>query len=355
MIIGGSTNSRAKPDHSLTPEPPLQSEDGFKQVSRYHDSLRAAAMKQCQRDAIEDIRQRPSSKTLVLEREGVHKLANLKPGMNVRIWKLISLVGSLRDRVLNAERPWDSTMATHLVAEIVPFNEDTASYTIGLQYDHDNMVKPQTSFIHLIAREAAQLETPDRSFDRKVQREKNVKGNGKFLELAATGLLTSEHIKRLSSLVTTSKKSKYMVKGETALYLLTENPIVTNYMKVASSKISDCPVNATFNCTSFLMYLFPDILMCRNLFMIADPTRCKALGVVDPSFAGCNKRGLTMSAKNVHADVMDQVMETATMAEKAEKAEMTKAAPKRRLALPGYPGSALKVRKIQSLPFTGSL
>jgi hypothetical protein len=288
---------------------PSESKESLKRVSQSHDARRALEMKHCQNAAFHDISSRPPSTSILCPnttpgKEKLFDMVRLKPGMNVRIWKLL-----LPDNT-----------AFHLVAEIVPFQKDAPSYTIGMVFDNRYLQKPTSGLLHWINKVAGKINTPDTLFDARLlhQKRHDVDGSAKFLELAATGLLTEKHIKTMRSLMMSSRVQKSHTSTTVSdnlkipfVYSMVNSSIVTHYRMLASANISEYPVKGVFNCTSFIMYLFPDIVACGNFFMIADPSRCKALGVVDPSFAGCDARGLTLSERDIHRIVRRQMKETA--------------------------------------------
>lgn len=99
------------------------------------------------------------------------------------------------------------------------------------------------------------------------------------------------------------------------------NPDVQSYQMITTAP-PPCGVspNHTYNCTSFMSYLFPELIYCANVLNIADPARCEALNVKSDLFVGCEGRGLALDPDALHAHVHSEVVRTQEQAEETRKA-----------------------------------
>jgi hypothetical protein len=286
----------------------MSDEEAVESVRLVHDAVRQRELEvHCRESALRDLLGRPAPVSLLYHARGERHMRMLAEGMPVRIWSLRSVTGGLVDRLLFADAPWDGTQPVHLSAEIVL--GPAVSVSLGMQYDHRELRKPDASWRHLVSTERGQVDSPDPALQAKIQQQRD--RGGRRLELVALGRLTAEHLEVLRRLVATSESRRVETEpGQPSAYVLRGSPVAPSYRMLALCREAAGQEGGVLNCTSFLMRLFPDILLCRNLLGIADPARCRALAVRDPGFAGCSPRGLPLTGEQLHAHVLRELGES---------------------------------------------
>ena len=274
-------------------------------VKEAHDEARAQAMRRCQAKALENVVTRDRSRAyFTVEEKGLVRM-KVRAGMYVRIWALLSKNAGVVAPLLHAGSYWDPHQVTHIVSEMGWAN-DRECFTVGLTYQEEDMKKPHSAepgsakerfelLAHTVAHERAQMDSPDTTFDWKVdqQRLSNRPGDT-FLKLLAVGTLSNEAVDKLRRLARTSEPMQEPYRHSRGI------PDIPTYRMLAPAYRDGVSV---FNCASFATYLFPDLIACTNRVGMSDPTRCEALNIRELGFMGCNEEGTLSLVRDVMAEL----------------------------------------------------
>lgn len=254
--------------------------------------------RECARDALTDVRNRAEEKLYpesIVYYDGKTKKYELdswiRPGCVVRIWAGLAKNTSAVHLLFSA-KVTDTTRMDHLCAEIVTFNPNGSGerrdFDFGYMYEGQKY-----GVAHEIHTYIGRIMSPDWVFIDKVKNQVK-KPDKEFLRLIAIGKLSESVYNELKKFVESPDSTVQRVgdKENRHVYDI-RHPDVKHYRALVpwfAEAVGGC-----HNCTSFIMKIFGNMVVCLNKFNLVIPGSCKTLpgGTVKE----CDKHGLLKSTK----------------------------------------------------------